>query len=215
MTWITPPGPADAYFPTGGGARTGRFKSTNRPAQPATADLGATTLPNFVDEHVGAKLRSLRVQQAMTQTELATRLGISFQQVQKYERGANRISASTLYAASRVLNAAVQDFFADLDKANAAPSFVDVPDPAAADFEVLRALNCLDDVGVKKAFVALASALSQAASVTGGGITASRRLKPTLTAYATRPTSEFVASRERSGPQSHGSQFESGCRALA
>ena len=64
-----------------------------------------------VDEHVGARLRSLRKAAKLSQTELATSLGITFQQVQKYERGANRISASKLYDAAQLLHVPISSFF--------------------------------------------------------------------------------------------------------
>ena len=51
----------------------------------------------------------------MTQAQLAEQLGITFQQVQKYERGTNRIAASTLYKASKILNVGLLSFFKGLD----------------------------------------------------------------------------------------------------
>ncbi len=68
-----------------------------------------------VDIHVGKKLKQLRVLRGMTQTEVAQGLGISFQQVQKYELGRNRISASKLFEISRILNVAPSYFFDGLD----------------------------------------------------------------------------------------------------
>jgi transcriptional regulator with XRE-family HTH domain len=68
-----------------------------------------------VDTHVGKKLKQLRVLRGMTQTEVAQGLGISFQQVQKYELGRNRISASKLFEISRILNVAPSNFFEGLE----------------------------------------------------------------------------------------------------
>lgn len=70
--------------------------------------------PDPVDVHVGARLRMRRVFLGMSQERLADRLGLTFQQIQKYEKGANRIGASRLYAISRVLDTPVQYFFDDL-----------------------------------------------------------------------------------------------------
>jgi transcriptional regulator with XRE-family HTH domain len=70
--------------------------------------------PHPVDIHVGSRLRTRRNQLGMSQTTLAEGLGITFQQVQKYERGANRISASMLYAAARVVGVPIGYFFEDL-----------------------------------------------------------------------------------------------------
>ncbi len=64
-----------------------------------------------VDLHVGLRLRLRRRELKITQTELAGHLGISFQQVQKYERGMNRLSASRLYEIARVLQVGVEYFF--------------------------------------------------------------------------------------------------------
>ena len=69
-----------------------------------------------VDIHVGKKLKQLRVLRGMTQTEVAQGLGISFQQVQKYELGRNRISASKLFEISRILNVAPSSFFEGLEE---------------------------------------------------------------------------------------------------
>jgi transcriptional regulator with XRE-family HTH domain len=64
-----------------------------------------------VDAIVGARVRLLRERRKMSQTALGDRIGVSFQQVQKYERGANRISASALYQIARALEVKPADFF--------------------------------------------------------------------------------------------------------
>lgn len=70
--------------------------------------------PAQVDIHVGNRLRLRRRQLGMSQERLACGLGLTFQQVQKYERGANRISASKLYEAARCLEVPVSHFFEGL-----------------------------------------------------------------------------------------------------
>lgn len=70
--------------------------------------------PNPVDVHVGQRLRQRRVLVGLSQEKLARMVGITFQQVQKYERGANRIVASRLYQLARVLDVPVSYFFDDL-----------------------------------------------------------------------------------------------------
>lgn len=70
--------------------------------------------PNFVDVHVGSRMRMRRQLLGMSQEKLGELLGITFQQVQKYEKGANRISASRLYYSAKILGVAVQFFFEDL-----------------------------------------------------------------------------------------------------
>jgi transcriptional regulator with XRE-family HTH domain len=70
-----------------------------------------TRLPNPVDLHVGARIRLRRRMQGVSQEKLADALGLTFQQVQKYERGANRVSASKLYEIAAALHAPVSYFF--------------------------------------------------------------------------------------------------------
>lgn len=74
--------------------------------------------PHPVDRHVGRAIRLRRHELGVSQQALAAQLGISFQQVQKYERGANRISASMLYAAARALGLPPGAFFAGLESAD-------------------------------------------------------------------------------------------------
>ncbi|WP_298803598.1 helix-turn-helix transcriptional regulator [uncultured Lentibacter sp.] len=68
-----------------------------------------------VDVHVGKRVRHRRWLVGMTQQQLAEKVGIKFQQIQKYETGANRISASRLWDISEVLDVAVSFFFEGLD----------------------------------------------------------------------------------------------------
>jgi len=67
--------------------------------------------PNPVDVHVGARVRLRRTLLGMSQEKLGEALGLTFQQVQKYERGANRVSASRLHDLSNVLDVPVSFFF--------------------------------------------------------------------------------------------------------
>ncbi len=73
-----------------------------------------TGKPHPVDVHVGARARMRRTLLGMTQTDLGDALGLTFQQIQKYERGANRISASRLCELSRVLDVPIIYFFEDM-----------------------------------------------------------------------------------------------------
>ncbi len=70
--------------------------------------------PNPVDLHVGARIRMRRKLLGVSQERLAEQLGLTFQQVQKYERGANRVSASKLYEIARALQTSVAYFFEGL-----------------------------------------------------------------------------------------------------
>jgi len=70
---------------------------------------------NEVDAIVGQRLRELRMLAGLSQSDLAATIGLTFQQLQKYERGVNRISASKLYLLARHLNVPVSTFFSDLE----------------------------------------------------------------------------------------------------
>ena len=70
--------------------------------------------PNPIDIHVGARLRLRRTLLGLSQEKLGEAVGITFQQLQKYERGANRISASRLFNLAQVLGVPVTFFFEDM-----------------------------------------------------------------------------------------------------
>jgi transcriptional regulator with XRE-family HTH domain len=74
-----------------------------------------TGIPDPVDVHVGARIRTRRLLLGMNQETLASALGLTFQQVQKYEGGANRVSASRLAEVAEVLGVPVAYFFRDLE----------------------------------------------------------------------------------------------------
>lgn len=67
--------------------------------------------PHPVDIHVGGKVRIQRVLAGLSQTQLASQMGLTFQQLQKYEKGANRISASRIWELSIILDVPVASFF--------------------------------------------------------------------------------------------------------
>jgi len=74
----------------------------------------ASGKPNPIDVHVGGRVRLRRTLLGMSQERLGDALGLTFQQVQKYERGANRIGASRMFDLSRVLDVPVSYFFDDM-----------------------------------------------------------------------------------------------------
>ena len=69
---------------------------------------------NAIDGHVGSRVRTRRTLLGLSQEMLGEALGISFQQLQKYERGSNRISASRLYHLSKILDVPVSYFYEDM-----------------------------------------------------------------------------------------------------
>ncbi len=70
--------------------------------------------PNPIDIHVGSRVRLRRMLVGMSQEKLGEKLGLTFQQVQKYEKGTNRIGASRLYQIANILGVEVQFFFEDM-----------------------------------------------------------------------------------------------------
>ena len=84
---------------------------SRRPAS-RMASLGK---PNPIDVHVGARVRLRRTFLGFSQERLGDAIGLTFQQVQKYERGANRIGASRLFDLSRVLDVPIAYFYDDMD----------------------------------------------------------------------------------------------------
>jgi transcriptional regulator with XRE-family HTH domain len=72
--------------------------------------------PNPIDVHVGKRLRLRRTLLGMSQERLGERLGLTFQQVQKYERGANRIGSSRLFELGQILDVPVSFFFDDMPR---------------------------------------------------------------------------------------------------
>jgi transcriptional regulator with XRE-family HTH domain len=73
--------------------------------------------PSEVDRHVGARIRMRRILLGLSQHQLADRIGVTYQQQHKYERGTNRVSAGRLHAIARALEVGVDYFFEGLDEA--------------------------------------------------------------------------------------------------
>jgi transcriptional regulator with XRE-family HTH domain len=104
--------------------------------------------PNFIDVHVGNRIRMRRLIVGISQEKLGELLGITFQQVQKYEKGANRISASRLYYAAKTLGVPVQFFFDDLAGVDDQNGFGEGERPN----NVMETMMSADGVALAKAF---------------------------------------------------------------
>lgn len=112
-----------------------------------------------VDLHVGSAIQRRRKMLGMSQTQLANALGVSFQQIQKYERGANRISASRLFDVSQHLEVPVSYFFHGF--ADAEPkggSNGNLP-TTVEDIALARDIAAITDAALRKNVVALIKAL--------------------------------------------------------
>lgn len=130
--------------------------------------------PNSIDAHVGARVRLRRTLLGLSQEKLGDALGLTFQQIQKYERGANRIGASRLFDLSRVLDVPVSFFYDDManDLTERAPGKVaDARDHANADqdldpmakretLELVRSYYKVSDPAVRKKIFELVKSLS-------------------------------------------------------
>jgi transcriptional regulator with XRE-family HTH domain len=78
--------------------------------------------PHPIDVHVGGRIRHRRAMLGLNQSELARQVGVTFQSIQKYERGANRVSASRLQEIANVLQVPVSHFFEELAPTGDAPA---------------------------------------------------------------------------------------------
>ena len=96
-------------------------------------------MPHPVDIHVGAEIARRRIALGLNQSDLGRKLGVTFQQVQKYEKGANRVSASKLSMAAEALRCAVGDFFPNASSPAEASGFWTIRGavPLAAAFEAM------------------------------------------------------------------------------
>lgn len=111
--------------------------------------------PNPIDIHVGSRVRLRRTMQSMSQEKLGDSLGITFQQVQKYEKGANRIGASRLQNIASVLNTPVAFFFEDAPVTSGIASGMD--ESSSANY-VVDFLSSTEGLHLNRAFVKIKDA---------------------------------------------------------
>ncbi len=83
-----------------------------------TKPSAVNALARSIDEHVGTRLRRARELRRLTQTSLGRAVGVAFQQIQKYETAAVRVSAGRLFEFSKVLNVPIAYFYADISDAD-------------------------------------------------------------------------------------------------
>lgn len=142
---------------------------------PQNANRGRTPggHPNPIDVHVGARLRLRRTLLGLSQETLAGALGLTFQQIQKYERGANRIGASRLFDLARALAVPIDYFYEEMsdDVMAASPRHMATAteeppsgDPAPANrretLDLIRTYYRIGDPNVRKRVYELARALA-------------------------------------------------------
>jgi transcriptional regulator with XRE-family HTH domain len=131
--------------------------------------------PNPTDVYVGGRVRLRRTLLGMSQEKLGEAIGLTFQQVQKYERGANRVGASRLYDLSRVLDVPIAFFFDDMPPASAGrgqglaePEATYESDPMLKreTLELVRAYYKIADPQIRRRLFELAKALGKSTEPT-------------------------------------------------
>jgi len=120
------------------------------------AEERSSRRPNPIDQHVGTRVRLRRMLLGMSQEKLGEHLGLTFQQVQKYEKGVNRIGASRLFDLAHVLGVPVQFFYDDAPaggaEAGVTAGFAERP----AESYVVEFLSGREGLELNKAFVRIA-----------------------------------------------------------
>ncbi len=105
--------------------------------------------PHPVDIQVGRRARECRTLEGMSQTAVAEKLGLTFQQLQKYERGHNRISASRLYELAQLFDVPVSYFFEGMEGGKNAPSRDEMVTKRET-LELVRAYYAISDPDVRE-----------------------------------------------------------------
>lgn len=126
--------------------------------------------PHPVDIHVGARVKLRRMILGMSQEALGKALGLTFQQIQKYEKGVNRIGASRLFELSELLEVPIQFFYDDFGDLIGVAKGLSEPDPGDAFMELInspdgvqlcRYFSAIDDPQVKKRVLELVKTISE------------------------------------------------------
>ncbi|MCI5046514.1 MAG: helix-turn-helix transcriptional regulator [Aquisalinus sp.] len=131
--------------------------------------------PHPIDVHVGSRVRLRRMMVGMSQDKLAEALSLTFQQVQKYEKGINRVGASRLFQISKILNVPVQFFYDDFGQEDeiAVTGFAEeaADDTSASEFmellstpegvQLCKSFSQIQDVTVRRKLLDLIKALAE------------------------------------------------------
>jgi transcriptional regulator with XRE-family HTH domain len=118
----------------------------------------AIKTPDIIDVAIGARIRSHRLAQGVTQTKLAKTLRITIQQVQKYETGVNRVSAGRLKQIAEILEVPISLFFDDVDGNRAEAELIDLVPGFSEDVcagSIARTFNEIRDQRVRQAIMGL------------------------------------------------------------
>ncbi len=116
--------------------------------------------PHPIDLNVGKRLRVRRTLLGMSQEQVAEALELTFQQLQKYEKGANRVSASRLFELSQILDVPISYFFEEMDMDNPATDTPSDPMTKRETLELMRAYYRIKDPAIRKSIVNLTRAIA-------------------------------------------------------
>jgi transcriptional regulator with XRE-family HTH domain len=120
------------------------------------SDVMARRGPDAVDKLVGRNIRILRLAKGLSQTELADALGVTFQQVQKYEKGTNRVGSGRLLKISAILGVKITDFFEGTDRPHDTARrsvFDQLAQPES--FRLVQAFSGIDRPNIRRTLVRL------------------------------------------------------------
>lgn len=123
-----------------------------------------TGVPHPIDVNVGKRIRMRRLFLGMTQETLAKALGLTFQQIQKYEIGANRVSASRLSAIAGILRVPVSFLFDGLDPGNPEKTGLDERMELPETIELIRHYYAIPDDNMCHQFLAMVKAIARASA---------------------------------------------------
>jgi transcriptional regulator with XRE-family HTH domain len=148
-----------------------------RKPRKSSGRMASKGFPNPIDVHVGHRIRQRRTLLGMSQEKVAERLGLTFQQVQKYEHGGNRVGSSRLFDLARILDVTISYFFEEMEAgvADKSPSRLmgvteskmrtdaSEPDPLAKreTLELMRAYYRIADPAVRRRMFNLIKALAK------------------------------------------------------
>jgi transcriptional regulator with XRE-family HTH domain len=134
-------------------------------ADPAEGEEKGSRRPNPIDVHVGSRVRFRRMLLGMSQEKLGERLGLTFQQIQKYEKGINRIGASRLFDLAHVLGVPVQFFYEEAPVGGEPSPLTIGYAEKPAENSIVEFLRSRDGLELNKAFVRIADVKARRAIV--------------------------------------------------
>ena len=146
-------------------ARPDPMAPANHMTDEIEAEEKGSRRPNPIDVHVGSRVRLQRMLRGISQEKLGEKLGLTFQQIQKYEKGVNRIGASRLFDLANVLGVPVQFFYDEAPLAETRvqpqPGFAEKP----SDAYIFEFLNTREGLELNRAFAKIGDARTRRAIV--------------------------------------------------